>query len=498
MLTGLWPAHPQPLPDELLSSWMIRLAHANGYKVQSFYAHFFGKERSIWTRDIDHQGPAWLIEGLSAGAGLPVDRVQALTLRGFESFAFEQYNDRGVTRGLLPLGVRHRTRTAYGQQFCPSCLDEDPVPYMRRRWRLAVCVVCERHQVLLDDRCSNCGRPLAPHRADISSSRWWRLRHPLWRCTYCKEKLTNSPVRASERDVVLQRHLTGAVDAGFALVGGIPVYSHLYFDGLRVLITALRRSASVSGHANFERTTGSDRLAWLHAALELTSDWPLRLLAWARSVRKPYTVLTRDVRKVPWWLDSVLRMELIQRRSRLLADEAHAILAASVRTGAGGTVAAARKLSGRDVGTVVHRRAVDDRMARSFLSSLADELHASTGIRRSLLERDLAMFVVGRALALTQAQICRLTLQDLTIALRPARATPGLPRLDLGAGRLVEAYVAGARNAFVGERGGSLLFPGIAGAILTPNAVGMRFSRAVRAAKLDCAEMSWGSWVRGG
>jgi hypothetical protein len=40
----IWPVHLQPLNDELLSSWMIRLAHGNGYKAHDFYAHYFGRD----------------------------------------------------------------------------------------------------------------------------------------------------------------------------------------------------------------------------------------------------------------------------------------------------------------------------------------------------------------------------------------------------------------------------------------------------------------------
>lgn len=35
MLSGeIWPAHPHPLPDEILSSWTLRVAAANGVRLQ--------------------------------------------------------------------------------------------------------------------------------------------------------------------------------------------------------------------------------------------------------------------------------------------------------------------------------------------------------------------------------------------------------------------------------------------------------------------------------
>lgn len=32
------PIHPQPMSDELLTSWMVRLAFANGFALHTFYS----------------------------------------------------------------------------------------------------------------------------------------------------------------------------------------------------------------------------------------------------------------------------------------------------------------------------------------------------------------------------------------------------------------------------------------------------------------------------
>ena len=52
----LWPAHPKPLPDELLSSWMVRIAGQHGLKLHTF-ASAVWPGISIWNRDIDRSGP---------------------------------------------------------------------------------------------------------------------------------------------------------------------------------------------------------------------------------------------------------------------------------------------------------------------------------------------------------------------------------------------------------------------------------------------------------
>lgn len=52
MLTGsLWPIHFKPYKNELLSSWLVRLAHAHGLKIQSFYHLEFGSQYEIWNME---------------------------------------------------------------------------------------------------------------------------------------------------------------------------------------------------------------------------------------------------------------------------------------------------------------------------------------------------------------------------------------------------------------------------------------------------------------
>ena len=47
------PVHPNPFRDELLSSWMVRLAISNGWPFHTFYSKLLGLESPIWSRDID-------------------------------------------------------------------------------------------------------------------------------------------------------------------------------------------------------------------------------------------------------------------------------------------------------------------------------------------------------------------------------------------------------------------------------------------------------------
>lgn len=163
----LWPAHPKPLSDELLSSWIVRLAHANGLKLQTFCDRVFGKEHQLWNRDIDRLAPRWLLTALAAHTGTPMTRVRETTLDIYRGRLFRRRQTAGQLRWILPAGVYHRKRRRFGMQFCPQCLAEDQEPYFRTRWRVAALTFCPQHNLELHDRCPQCAEPVAFHRSEL-------------------------------------------------------------------------------------------------------------------------------------------------------------------------------------------------------------------------------------------------------------------------------------------------------------------------------------------
>lgn len=76
---ALWPIRYKPLPDELLSSWLVRLAHGHGLKVQTFCNLMFGNRRQVWNRDIDRLAPDWLVEALALHTGTPMELARRTT-----------------------------------------------------------------------------------------------------------------------------------------------------------------------------------------------------------------------------------------------------------------------------------------------------------------------------------------------------------------------------------------------------------------------------------
>ena len=167
---SLWPIHYKPLPDELLSCWLVRLAHGHGLKVQTFCNLIFGNRHQIWNRDMDRLAPDWLIDELSERTGTPREQVWNTTLRSYEGLLYSKFRASGNLQWILGLKLYHRKRQGHGLQYCPACLAEDPIPYFRKRWRVAFYTVCTKHQTMMLDRCPQCAAAIAIHRLDIANN----------------------------------------------------------------------------------------------------------------------------------------------------------------------------------------------------------------------------------------------------------------------------------------------------------------------------------------
>lgn len=228
----LWPAHPKPLPDELLSSWLMRTAHANGLRLQTFCNLIFGGRRQVWNRDIDRLGPTWLVRTMAACTGTPWHIAYGTTLRTFEGVLFRRFRAAGTLQWIQTLLMYHRKRQGYGLQVCPRCLREGEQPYYRRIWRVSFNTVCPLHQRMLLDRCPACGAGIAFHRTDIGRDQLHDMPKLMLTCHRCGIDLStcDPPALHGYDAAVLQAHLDlcQALQSGHKLDRGrLDVMHHL-------------------------------------------------------------------------------------------------------------------------------------------------------------------------------------------------------------------------------------------------------------------------------
>jgi hypothetical protein len=329
ILTGeLWPAHPHPYRDELLSSWLVRVAHANGLKVQTFCAQEFGNDHQLWNRDIDRLAPAWLIERMSAKTGTPLTRVWETTLLGYEGKLYDKYHPAGQLRWILPLQIYHRKRRGYGLQFCPKCLVEECEPYYRRSWRVALYTFCPKHDVMLGDRCPSCGNGVAFHRLELGKPNL--IDGPsLQCCWFCGFDLCSAPAapvnRWNERTFLSWSRALCLIDKGAADSAGFDYSKLAVLHQFCALMVSMRCAPKLMMYVQektnqppiplvkrriaFEQRSLVERHHVVGLSWWLISRWPSRLrAAWKHKVVR-YNVLGKDFDVAPeWYLAEVKRL----------------------------------------------------------------------------------------------------------------------------------------------------------------------------------------------
>ncbi len=338
-MDSILPFHAKPKPDEILSSWIIRIASANGLAPESLTS-----ER--WDRDLDSNPAKSLLRRLAALTGATVAAVAATTLESYEGTLFESRSDSSLPQWILPLGIFGDKRRGYGMQLCALCLEADP--YFKKAWRLALSVACCEHRVLLRDRCAGCGRPITYH--DLPRVRRAGRLQPLMACPGCKSFYTNSSglVAAAPDILEAQGTLNDAMDCGFATINSEPVHALLFFQGLRSMIgtmitgkrsTGLRAAISQSGTTvaaasgwrkgeRFEFLNVEKRAEILHLIPRLLEDWPHKFVAACRTARIRRSDLLngyRSVSTIPYWYACQIS-KMTKAQYRMNSQEISAIL----------------------------------------------------------------------------------------------------------------------------------------------------------------------------
>ncbi|MFO6421540.1 TniQ family protein [Hylemonella sp. W303a] len=322
LTSSLWPVRYKPYPDELLTSWLVRLAWGHGLKVQTFCNLIFGGQRQVWNRDVDRLGPDWLVNELADRTGTPRQVAHATTLRAYEGVLYPKFRTSGTLLWVQTLMMYHRKREGFGLQFCPVCLAEDDKPYYRKSWRVSFNTMCIRHQVMLRDRCAQCGAPVIFHRMEMGQGKVSEV-GSMGNCHACGCPLADSPREEiwGHDDIALDFHadLCRAIAEEETQSVDLDVMRVMH-QLVRLMLTrhktvALRQHVcrelqvkdlvKVSGRVGLETMPLMERHHLVQLVSWLMVDLAGRLeVAWrARAVR--YNHLGRDFEGAPNWYRAI-------------------------------------------------------------------------------------------------------------------------------------------------------------------------------------------------
>lgn len=156
------PIRPKPHRDEILSSWLIRTAMANGLEPNSLMIAILNEYR-FWNKDIDRNISDKHIYLISKALSTKQEVVKNLTLEPLIQDILSQpkISNEKMWLFVIPTGQRgaHRTK---GIHFCPKCLSSN-APYLKKQWKLAWNVACPIHKIKLISKCNKCGFVFSPH-----------------------------------------------------------------------------------------------------------------------------------------------------------------------------------------------------------------------------------------------------------------------------------------------------------------------------------------------
>ncbi|MCH8501611.1 MAG: TniQ family protein [Aliidiomarina sp.] len=226
-----WPNPVHALPDELLSSLLIRAGFQNHIEPMPLAASIWGKWRA-WVFDIDRALPKVPIQQLSYSTGMPVQQLKHLTLKPYIRY-ISSVKLNAKQRWFWVTSLAHRNAVRRSSiMFCPQCLLEDAIPYLRMQWRCSWITTCHEHHCVLLDRCPHCEYPIHPHRYSFNISSFNR-------CASCGDRLDElkAPTKTHTEIAQQQQH-------GFHLMRTFDDSADTWFAELKFLLGFVRKSYS--------------------------------------------------------------------------------------------------------------------------------------------------------------------------------------------------------------------------------------------------------------
>lgn len=512
--TQLWPAHPHPLNDELLSSWVVRLAHANGLKLRPFLTLWMPPGIQYWAIDIDASPPSILIEILAEKTGLSIESIRSLSLSSLDGFLFEAQARFRHIDWILGLCLPRPGRAGSGQQYCPECLAEDPDPYLRRTWRLAWATVCTKHRTFLQDQCGSCGAQVLSLRVDMGSA----ARHIphekadyRW-CARCKADLSSSAKQGDHPPpslLHLQSLCEQAVSQGFLAFAGNPsMHSLAFFAGLRNIVAGFHRARNdlsegrISTKRQIEWMPIGERAELMNKVATVVANWPDEFYEAVKTFPSPRNLFRDAMRQRPFWFDTVFRT-LGRVAKSISAEELGALQSVVERQEGRFTPGAAHRIFGKNLAwkVRVEHPCVEDEDAEWLLASIDQTISISPDRDRKFLFRDKMMFMAARVTSANQMQLVSETLDSNwllpTSECTGAKGCASVPATIAEMQPALRWYVDVVRPQFDGAASLPWLFLGRSQKHrLSRSMVGNRFGLAVQRAHLELRIPDFSAWIR--
>lgn len=336
VLTGsVWPVHLPPQPDELLTSWIFRLARANAQTPHTFLRLTTGSGEYI-KNDLDVYCRPDILDALAFKAGKKRAQLNSLTfIDDIDKLYLINKKSKHI-KWVIPISVRKQKAVRRGIQYCPKCLCKMKAPYFKKIWRLAFVTCCPEHSIMLHGGCPACNSPI--HLRKCSEITLTHGTNEPAFCLTCGYDLRESKIKKAPQDLLQFTNFNSSFLAkGFGEIGNTPIsYSHLYFEGFRVLLSTIMyrrcgeelsqlvakeialqpfaRNYPQTLHPEVELFNVKDRANGIRILAWLFKDWPHRFIQTVKQTSLQASLLQSTRDRKPYWLSSVVQNHLLTPR----------------------------------------------------------------------------------------------------------------------------------------------------------------------------------------
>lgn len=230
---------PIPLEDEILSSWIVRVAYAHKTHPHTFVNQYLNyRPYSFFLSECDLTLDEAMLNTIYEKCRYNID-VRSLMLTTYDGYIQENIYDNNPT-----IFFTH-------QKYCPICLREDKVPYFRKKWRVVFYNICHKHSCYLYEHCPSC-------KSKLDISKMYNNKLPYTHCHKCGFELKKGrklPIHKKHiSNLEYQNRIFKIIHDGYIQLDKTPVYSLLFFEvfsKLSKLILLNKKHAFIDKHPLF-------------------------------------------------------------------------------------------------------------------------------------------------------------------------------------------------------------------------------------------------------
>lgn len=302
---------PQPLEDELFSSWMVRTAYAHKTHPHTFENLYLDLPQRLFSKDIDVSIDKETIKIVQNKCRDKVN-IFSLTMQTYNTYLQENIIPYGFNKFITPL------------RYCPQCLKEDKIPYFRKEWKVVFSTICVQHHCFLHDSCPHC-------KSTLNISKMYNNKLPYVHCYQCGFKLEESkklPIHHTYKTHTKKtKELFSILRHGYIKLNMLLTYSFYFFDTVAQLskIILIQKSFNVienyipskilkkwgkqkynSSSPAYTQLSVKEQFILFGAVFALFENYPYRIKSFILANQLTYWKTLKDMRYVSFWFDNLI------------------------------------------------------------------------------------------------------------------------------------------------------------------------------------------------